>query len=249
MTWQHILNISYQDITRQTVILILNACFLWIANGIGDVIVIVLASSAVYRGFEHGSGQTKVYIIGICCYSVKHATLRRKNRDWFTRFHNSTWVSTIFSLSFYYFLLYFPNLFTIQLTFLPYFSYLFTIQLTFLPYFPYLFTIRLTFLLYCPYLITIRLAFLPYFPNHFAIQLIFLPYFPYHFTFQLAFLPYYRYLITIRLTLLPYFPYHFTIFFHIFQIISLITSIFSLSFQYFLLYFPNLFTIWLAFLP
>jgi hypothetical protein len=168
VTWQHILNISYQDITRQIFIFILYSCFLWIANGIGDVIVIVLASSAVYRGFEHGSGQTKVYIIGICCYSVKHATLRRKNRDWFTRFHNSTWVSPIFSLSFYYFLLYFPNLFTIQLTFLP--------------YFPYLFTIRLTFLLYCPYLITIRLAFLPYFPSHFTIQLIFLPYFPYHFT-------------------------------------------------------------------
>jgi hypothetical protein len=38
-------------------------------------------------------------------------------------------------------------------------------------------------------------------------------------------------------------------FFHIFQIISLFSSIFSLSFHYFLLYFPNLFTIELTFLP
>jgi hypothetical protein len=32
-------------------------------------------------------------------------------------------------------------------------------------------------------------------------------------------------------------------FFHIFHIISLFSSIFSLSFHYFLLYFPNRFTI------
>jgi hypothetical protein len=44
--------------------------------------------------------------------------------------------SSIFSLSFHYFLLYFPNLFTIRLTCLPYFSNHFTIQLIFLPYFP-----------------------------------------------------------------------------------------------------------------
>jgi hypothetical protein len=36
---------------------------------------------------------------------------------------------------------------------------------------------------------------------------------------------------------------------HIFQIISLFSSIFSLSSHYFLLYFPNLFTIQLTFLP
>ena len=75
----------YQDITRQIFILILYACFLWIANGIGDVIVIVLASSAVDRGFEPGSGQTKVNKIGIFSFSAKHAALRRKNRDWITR--------------------------------------------------------------------------------------------------------------------------------------------------------------------
>ena len=73
-------------------------------------------------------------------------------------FHYSTYFSSIFSLSFHNFLLYFPNHFTIQLIFLPYFLYHFTFQL-----FPC-----------CPYLITIQLTFLPYFPNHFTIQLIFL---------------------------------------------------------------------------
>jgi hypothetical protein len=42
--------------------------------------VSVLASSEVDRGFEPQSGQTKDYKIGICCYSAKHAALRRKSR-------------------------------------------------------------------------------------------------------------------------------------------------------------------------
>ena len=45
----------------------------------------LLASSAVYRGFEAQSGQTKEYKIGICCFSVKHAVLRRKSKDWLVR--------------------------------------------------------------------------------------------------------------------------------------------------------------------
>ena len=28
------------------------------------------------------SGKTKDYQIGICCFSAKHAALRRKNKDW-----------------------------------------------------------------------------------------------------------------------------------------------------------------------
>jgi hypothetical protein len=44
--------------------------------------------------------------------------------------------SSIFSISFHYFLLHFPNLFTIRLTYLPYFQNHFNIQLIFLPYFP-----------------------------------------------------------------------------------------------------------------
>ena len=48
-----------------------------------------LASSAVDRGFEPRSGQTKDYKIGICCFSAKHAALRRKNKDWFSRNQNN----------------------------------------------------------------------------------------------------------------------------------------------------------------
>ena len=44
--------------------------------------VSVLASSAVDRGFEPRSGQTKDYKIGICCFFAKHASLRRKSKDW-----------------------------------------------------------------------------------------------------------------------------------------------------------------------
>ena len=49
---------------------------------IGGVMASVLASSAVDRGFEPRSGQTKDYKIGICCFSAKHAALRKKSRDW-----------------------------------------------------------------------------------------------------------------------------------------------------------------------
>jgi hypothetical protein len=44
----------------------------------------VHASSAVDRGFESRSGQTKDYEIGIC-FSVVHATLRCKSKAWLTR--------------------------------------------------------------------------------------------------------------------------------------------------------------------
>ena len=43
--------------------------------------VSVLASSAVDRGFELRLGQTKDYNIGICCFSAKHAAIRRKSKD------------------------------------------------------------------------------------------------------------------------------------------------------------------------
>ena len=38
------------------------------------------ASSVV----DHNLSQTKVYKIGICCFSAKHAVLKRKNKDWLT---------------------------------------------------------------------------------------------------------------------------------------------------------------------
>jgi hypothetical protein len=51
-------------------------------NLIDGVMVSVLASSAVDRGFTLRSDQTKDYEIGICCFSAKHTALRRKSKDW-----------------------------------------------------------------------------------------------------------------------------------------------------------------------
>ena len=51
--------------------------------------VSVLSSSAVDRGFEPRSGQTKDYTIGICCFSSKHAALRNKTKDWLARSQNN----------------------------------------------------------------------------------------------------------------------------------------------------------------
>jgi hypothetical protein len=57
--------------------------------------VSVLVSSAVDRGFESRSGQTKDYKIVICCFSAKHAALRRKSQDWLARNQNvSEWSDT-----------------------------------------------------------------------------------------------------------------------------------------------------------
>jgi hypothetical protein len=51
--------------------------------------VSALASSAVDRGLEPRSGQTKDYEIGICCFSDKHAALRRKSKDGLARYQNN----------------------------------------------------------------------------------------------------------------------------------------------------------------
>ena len=56
---------------------------------IGGVKVSVLASSAVDRGFKPLSGKTKDYKIGMCCFSAKHAALRRKSKDWLARNQNN----------------------------------------------------------------------------------------------------------------------------------------------------------------
>jgi hypothetical protein len=42
----------------------------------------MLVWSVVHRGFEPRSGQSIEYKIGICCFSAKHAALRRKSKDW-----------------------------------------------------------------------------------------------------------------------------------------------------------------------
>ena len=56
-----------------------------IGNRIGSVMVSVLASSAIDCRYELRSCQTKEYKIGICCFSAKNATLRRKSKDWLAR--------------------------------------------------------------------------------------------------------------------------------------------------------------------
>ena len=47
--------------------------------------VSMLALSAVDRGFEPRSCQTKDYKIGFCYFSAKHAALRRNNKNWLAR--------------------------------------------------------------------------------------------------------------------------------------------------------------------
>ena len=54
-------------------------------NHTNGVMVSVLASSAVDRWLE----QIKDYTIGICCFTAKHAALRRKRKDWFARNQNN----------------------------------------------------------------------------------------------------------------------------------------------------------------
>ena len=53
-----------------------------VVNRIDVVMVSVLALSVVDRGFKPRSGQTEDYICGICCFSTKHAALRRKCKVW-----------------------------------------------------------------------------------------------------------------------------------------------------------------------
>jgi hypothetical protein len=51
--------------------------------------VSMLASSAVERGFELSSGQTKDYKVDICCFSAKHVALRRKCKEWLAQNQNN----------------------------------------------------------------------------------------------------------------------------------------------------------------
>jgi hypothetical protein len=58
-------------------------------NHISGIMVSMLASSAVDRGFEPRSGQTKDYKIVFCCFFAKHAALRRKIKDWLAKNQNN----------------------------------------------------------------------------------------------------------------------------------------------------------------
>jgi hypothetical protein len=51
--------------------------------------VSVFSSSAIDRGFEYRSVQTKDFKIGICCFSAKHASLRRTSKDRLARIQDN----------------------------------------------------------------------------------------------------------------------------------------------------------------
>jgi hypothetical protein len=82
----------YCIVTLSIVIYVDNICIRWETDQkcppktlIGSVIVSVLASSAVDRGFKSRSGQTKDYQLVFVAYNAKHAELRRKSKDWLAR--------------------------------------------------------------------------------------------------------------------------------------------------------------------
>ena len=56
--------------------------FTFAPNCLSGVMVSVRASGADDRGFEHRSGRTNDYEIGICCLSDMHATLRGRWLAW-----------------------------------------------------------------------------------------------------------------------------------------------------------------------
>ena len=68
-----------------------------IVTRIGGVMVSVLTSSAVYRGFEPWLGETKDYKIVVCCISAKHAALRNKDNvsEWVYPALLFQWASTM----------------------------------------------------------------------------------------------------------------------------------------------------------
>ena len=52
-------------------------------------IIVIKMSNAVGCGFDHRSGQTKDYEIGICSFSTKHVALRKKSKDWLAQNQDS----------------------------------------------------------------------------------------------------------------------------------------------------------------
>ena len=74
-------------VTLSIVIYVDNICIYWETDQkcspktLSSVIVSVLASSAVDRGLESRSGQTKEYQLVFVAYNAKHAELRRKSKE------------------------------------------------------------------------------------------------------------------------------------------------------------------------
>jgi hypothetical protein len=51
-------------------------------NRISGIMVSMLSSSVVDRGFDPQSGKTKDSKLCICCFSTKYTVVRRKSKDW-----------------------------------------------------------------------------------------------------------------------------------------------------------------------
>ena len=66
-------------------ITVITEMFLNIKSSLGLFTFFSENASAVDRAFGYRSGQNKEQIIGICCFSAKHTTLRRKR--------NITWLN------------------------------------------------------------------------------------------------------------------------------------------------------------
>jgi hypothetical protein len=54
-------------------------------------------------GFEPRSGQTEDNEIGICCFSAKHAALRRKRKNWLSQNQNNVSEWSDMSIGMFYF--------------------------------------------------------------------------------------------------------------------------------------------------
>jgi hypothetical protein len=141
-------------------------------------------------------------------------------------YHYSTYFSSIFTISFQNFLLYFPYLFTIQLTFLPYLPYHFTIFFCIFQIFS-LFNLllkmrkkivkwygkyrrKVSWIVkwYGKYVRKVSWIVKRFGKYEMWNDILgFLPYFPYLFTLQLIFLLCFPNIITIQLSFLPYFTY------------------------------------------
>ena len=75
----------YRIIIPRCWIINMKTKYIWSSNHISGVMVSVFSLSAVDHEFEPLSSQTKDYEICICCFSAKHAALRRKSKDWLCR--------------------------------------------------------------------------------------------------------------------------------------------------------------------
>jgi hypothetical protein len=77
---------DFKALLYQLVIVLQARIFFISMNSLSDsVMYSVFVSKTVDHGFELRSGQTKDYEIDMCCFSAKHAPLRRKSKYLLTR--------------------------------------------------------------------------------------------------------------------------------------------------------------------